>query len=450
MYIVPSRKKSGDKTYTYYNLVEGVRTSKGPRHRVILSLCELEHIDQESIKLLSRLIDQRLGGQIRLLPPEADEQLLRQEAERIAQMVVQKNAVDREHAEVVNVKLDRIEASEALLLGSVYLGEQMWKRLGLHLIMSECGFSARQCSLALVEVVARLVNPGSELATSSWIARTALSDLLGEKLDYVNKDSLYRISDQLWAKREPIERALAKSEAKLFDLEQTIVLYDLTSTYFEGPAMGNPKASMGYSRDNRGDCKQLVVGMVLDEAGFPKASETWKGNTHDSRTLEAMLEQLESRCGKSVGATVVMDRGIASADNVARLLEGGYHYIVAVAGNTRHRWVDEIKTGSFERLDGNHPQIEVCRKEREGESYLLVRSAKRVAKDKAIRERFSLRIESELTTLAASVAARKVKAQKARERIGRIRQRNQRASRYFVTELSENDGELKLTWGGYR
>ena len=182
MYIVPSRKKSGDKTYTYYNLVEGVRTSKGPRHRVILSLGKLEHIDQESIKLLSRLIDQRLGGQIRLLPPEADEQLLRQEAERIAQMVVQKNAVDREHAEVVNVKLDRIEASEALLLGSVYLGEQMWKRLGLHLIMSECGFSARQCSLALVEVVARLVNPGSELATSSWIARTALSDLLGEKL----------------------------------------------------------------------------------------------------------------------------------------------------------------------------------------------------------------------------------------------------------------------------
>ena len=105
------------------------------------------------------------------------------------------------------------------------------------------------------------------------------------------------------------------------------------------------------------------------------------------------------------------------------------------------------KTGSFERLDGNHPQIEVCRKEREGESYLLVRSAKRVAKDKAIRERFSLRIESELTKLAASVAARKVKAQKARERIGRIRQRNQRASRYFVTVLSENDGELKLTWG---
>ena len=105
------------------------------------------------------------------------------------------------------------------------------------------------------------------------------------------------------------------------------------------------------------------------------------------------------------------------------------------------------KPDHLSALYGNHPQIEVCRKEREGESYLLVRSAKRVAKDKAIRERFSLRIESELTKLAASVAARKVKAQKARERIGRIRQRNQRASRYFVTVLSENDGELKLTWG---
>ncbi|MEW5815071.1 MAG: IS1634 family transposase [Spirochaetota bacterium] len=446
MYIVPSYKKAGAKTYTYYNLVEGVRTSKGPRHRVILSLGKLENVPEERIKLLGRLIDQKLRGQIRLLPPEAEEEELKAEAERVVSVVVRKNAVERADEELVCVKLDQMEAGLAVLLGPVYVGLQMWKRLGLEETLRDCGLSKRQRNLAMVEVVGRLVEARSELATSGWVDRTGLSDLVGEKLDYVNKDSLYRVSDRLWALREKIESALGGSERGLFELEETMVLYDLTSTYFEGLAFSNPKAQLGYSRDRRGDCKQLVVGMVLDEAGFPKATETWKGNTHDSSTLEAMLQQLEARSGKRPGSTVVMDRGIATAHNVEFLKQWGYHYIVTLSGQSRYEWIDEIRGAEFRQLDIHHPDIEVCEREREGEVYLLVRSQPRIGKDKAIRERFCERLQEALRKMAPQVASGKLTRDKAWGKIGRLRQRYQRASRFFRVEIEGQEGKLDLHW----
>ena len=446
MYIVPSRKNVGQRIYTYYNLVEGVRTPKGPRHRVILSLGKLDNVAQEQIKLLGRLIDQRLTGQIRLLPPEADQQALKLEAERIAAVVVSKNASQSQAEGLVSVKLSQMQAGPALLLGSVYVGVQMWRRLGLEETLRQCGLSQRQRTLAMVEVVARLIEPRSELATSGWVARTGLSDLLGEKLEYVNKDSLYRISDRLWRAREGIEGDLGSSEESLFSLEQTMVLYDLTSTYFEGEAAVNPKAQRGYSRDRRGDCKQLVVGMVLDEAGFPKATETWSGNTHDGATLEQMLGQLQARSGKQEDATVVMDRGIGTADNVAYLKDSGYHYIVTVSGQSRYKWIEEIQRGQFRKLDSHHPQIEVCEKHKDGEVYLLVRSQPRAAKDRAIRERFSGRLQEALQKTAGQVASGKLTEEKALGRIGRLRQRHQRASRFFITELEEQEGASQLRW----
>jgi transposase len=446
MYIVASRKKAGEKTYTYYNLVEGIRTPRGPRHRVILSLGKLPDTPPERIKLLGRLIDQRLSGQIRLLPPEAEEESLRLEAERIAALVISKQAVDGEGEQLVSVKLDGIQAHEAVLLGPVYAGLESWRALGLDEVLIGCGFSSRQIALAMVEVVSRLVAPASELATSAWVGRTALSDLLGQKLASVNKDALYRISDRLWAQREKIESHLAGTERTLFELEETLVIYDLTSTYFEGLAEANPKAQRGYSRDRRGDRKQIVVGMVLDEAGFPKASESWSGDTNDSRTLEGMLRCLEARGGKRQGATVVMDRGIASAENIALLVDRGYHYVVTVAAQSRQRWIEEIRSADFQQLDEYHPQIEAFSREREGEMFLVVRSKPRIAKDRAIRQRFTARLSAALGKLADQVESSKIDRQKAQEAIGRLRQRYQRASRFFSTEVVEQDGALQLLW----
>ena len=446
MYIVASRRKSGGKTYTYYNLVEGVRTEKGPRHRVILSLGKLDHVREDRIRLLGRLIDQRLSGQKRLLPPEADEASLREEAERIARLVIEKQASENPSGERVSIDPEGMEVSEAVLLGPVHVGVGLWRTLGLDEILAEAGLGERQRIAAMVEVVARLVHPTSELATSRWVERTALGDLLARKLDFLSKDTLYRVSDKLWQAREHIEAALGEHERSLFALPETMVLYDLTSTYFEGRAESNGKAARGYSRDRRGDCKQLVVGLVLDEAGFPKATETWQGNTADSTTLAAMLDQLESRCGQQSGVTVVIDRGIASQDNLALLTERGYHYITGLAAGSRTQWLGEISEADFTPVDAEHPNVAVSLKQRDGEAFLLVRSADRIEKDRAIRERFTERLHAELTRIAEAVTSGKLTAEGAAERIGRARERYQRASRLFDTELIEDDEGLRLEW----
>ena len=444
MFIAPAVRRSGNKTYTYYKLVESIRTEKGPRQRTIMSVGKLEGTPPESIKLLGQLIHQRLTGQLRLLPLEAEEPVLNAEADRIAQLVLRKRAVEGPSAESINVKLAGVVVSQALLLGPVYVGLETWRTLELDRVLEECGLTARQRTLAALQVVGRLVSPASELATSGWVDRTAMADLLGQKLAYVNKDALYRVSDRLWSERERIEGHLGTTEGRLFELEETLVLYDMRSTYFEGLAAGNPKAQRGYSRDKRGDCKQIVVGMVLDEAGFPKASETWRGATNDSQTLEAMLEQLQVRTGKREGATVVMDRGIASAENVKLLKERGYHYIVALPGQSRRKWIDEIRRAEFRSLDERHPEIRVCIKQRDGEVYLIVRSEPRIAKDRAIRERFTLLLATGLKKLAGRVQKGKISRHKVQQRIGRLKQRYQRAARFFTTELIDTEAGLEL------
>src|SRR6185436_13671110 len=159
----------------------------------------------------------------------------------------------------------------------------------------------------------------------------------------LDDDALYRNLDRLHPNREGIERALAQREESLFNLDPTYCLYDLTSTYFEGQCLANPKAQRGYSRDHRPDCKQVVVGLVLDRDGFPKAHEVFEGNRQDRATLEDMLSLLEKRTRQRGGATVIVDRGMAYEENLAQIRARGHHYLVASRQSERQAWLDEIE-----------------------------------------------------------------------------------------------------------
>ena len=225
-----------------------------------------------------------------------------------------------------------------------------WEQLHCDQILKGQGFSERQCRLAEIQVVARLVAPSSELSTVSWFARSALDELMPGAAMSLNKDRLYRISDRLYAHRAAIERELAARERELFALEETIILYDLSSTYFEGVAANNEKAAHGYSRDHRSDRKQVVVGLVLDGEGFPKAHEVFAGNTKDQHTLAQMLDSLQHRMGGLAEgrATVVMDRGLATDENVALLRERGHHYIVTTKQSERQELFGEVDKTRFE------------------------------------------------------------------------------------------------------
>ena len=449
MFIMPARKRQGNKTYTYYNLVTTVRTPKGPRHRVVLSLGSLPGLSREQIKLLGRLITQKLGGTLRLLPEAST--ALEGRAERIAALVAEKRGREGQQGEQVRVDPESIRLSEALVMGPVYVGLELWRKLGLEEILSGCGFSPRRQHLACAEVIARLVAPGSELATSAWVARTALGLLLHDRLADLNKDALYRVSDRLWSQRENIEAALAGTERQLFELEECYILYDLSSTYFEGQCRYNHKAKRGYSRDHRGDCKQVVVGMVLDEAGFPKATEIYEGNSPDKGTLQSMLEGLQRRVGKREQApTVVMDRGVASEENLQRLKEAGYHYLVGCPGEQRDEWIGVIQAKEFHHVEAaskDHPGVEVCLQVRQQERYLFVRSRVRVQKDKAIRERFVARMQEGLQRLQRQVEQGRIKdPQKIQRRIGKLQERHKRGARFFHIEVQQQESSARLHW----
>jgi transposase len=194
-------------------------------------------------------------------------------------------------------------------------------------------------------VLNRLIFPLSEHAMPDWMGRTALGDIWGTDFSTLHDEALYRNLDRLHPNRERIEAALAEREKTLFNRDDTVSLYDLTSTDFEGQALSNPQAKRGYSRDKRPDGKQGLVGLVLDRDGFPKAHAVLDGNRQDRTTVGEMLDSLQKRTGSQPGSTVVVDRGMAFDENLAEIRARGHHYLVAGRQPERKAWREEFEQG---------------------------------------------------------------------------------------------------------
>ena len=341
MYLRQSTRTHKGKTYTNYLLVESVLTPKGPRQRAICSLGNLAPAPPEEWLALARKLESALGGQLSL--DAGDEKVdalvaaVRRGRKRKAKVVSERGG------ETITIDADRVEMEDAREAGSVHVGHQMWQRLDLEGILSRAGLPERACRLSEAMTLNRLIFPLSELAMPDWIRRTAIGDIVGEDFSELAEDSLYRNLDLLHPNRERIEKELAERERTLFNLDETFYLYDLTSTYFEGQAAANPQAKRGYSRDKRPDCKQLVIGLVLDRDGFPKAHEVFDGNVQDRSTVDKMLDALEKRTGKKPGATVIVDRGMAYEENLQQIQGRGLHYIVAGRQPERNDWLDDIE-----------------------------------------------------------------------------------------------------------
>ena len=196
-------------------------------------------------------------------------------------------------------------------------------------ILAQAGLNERTRQLTCAMTLNRLIHPASELAMPDWIRSTALADILQVDFQDLAEDALYRNLDKLHQQRVTIEAALAEREKTLFSLDQTVFLYDVTSTFFEGLALANPKAKRGYSRDHRSDCKQVLIGLAVNRDGFPLAHEVFAGNRHDSTTLEEMLTALDKRIGLHPGQTVVVDRGMSGEENLSKIVAKKLHYLVA-------------------------------------------------------------------------------------------------------------------------
>ena len=462
MYIRKSIRTYKSKTYTNYVLVESVVTRKGPRQKTICSLGDLSPRPRDEWLELARKIEDALVGQNNLLHGDDDE---------VTEIVgrVRARQTKEERAEpsasvprtrggaLIKVDPSRVTTEQHREAGPVHVGYQFWQRLGLDQILRDCGLSGVACRLACAMTLNRLIAPASEHAMPAWIRRTALADILGVSFEALEEDPLYEILDKLHPHRVAIETALVERERCLFDLDQTIYLYDLTSTYFEGLCALNPKAQRGHSRDKRSDCKQLVVGLVVNRDGFPLAHEIFAGNTRDHRTLGTMIDRLRERVGLKEGATVVVDRGMAFDDNLADIKARKLHYIVASRQPERNQWLAE-----FEDIDGFVPvlrepsplnpaqkkttiEVKVCA-DTDAETYVLCRSEQRIAKDRAIRAKHEALLLADIEKLSQRVANRQlVKLEKINQAIGRLRERYPRVARYHPLSYDEKTAALVST-----
>ncbi len=443
MYIRKSTRKYKGKTYTNYLLVESVQTPKGPRQRAICSLGNLAPAPVEEWLYLARRLESALRGQ---LPLDASDAKFEAVLESARQRRGKRRGFRPAAGAVVKVDTERVEVEEAREAGPVHVGHQMWERLGLDEILSRAGMSDPACTLSEAMTLNRLIDPSSELATPDWVRRTALGDILRTDFAELNEDHLYRNLDVLHPNREVIERELAEREQTLFNLDETIYLYDLTSTYFEGQAKGNPQAKLGYSRDMRSDCKQVVVGLVLDRDGFPKAHEVFDGNVQDRNTVGHMLDVLEKRTGKKSGSTVIVDRGMAYQENLDEIRARHYHYLVAGRQPERNEWLDELEKdeGWEEVIRKPSPRnpfqkktkVEIKRERKGDELFILCRSDGRQEKDRAIREKQEGRLLQDLEKLKRRIEKGRLKrSDKIHQAVGRLKERYPRVvARYYAIE----------------
>jgi len=457
MYIRTTTRKYKDKTYTNYLLVESLHTPKGPRQKVICSLGDLTPRPKEEWLKLARRVEAKLSGQEQFFdePDTEAEAIVRKvKEERGAKKKRKKEGRHRDRPrDLLAVHTDEVTTERHREAGSVHVGTQFWKRLGLDDILSKAGLTARARALTCVMTMNRLVHPSSELAMPDWIRSTALDDLLGIDFELLAEDSLYRNLDKLHPRRAAVESALFERERTLFNLDRTVFMYDLTSTYFEGQAACNPKSKRGYSRDKRPDCKQVVVGLVVNRDGFPIAHEVFEGNTQDRKTLGKMLDLIDRRVGLKPGQTVVVDRGMAYDDNLKEITERNLHYIVASRQSERDVWLADFEdTEGFEEVI-RHPSprnpfqkkshIQVKMRQRDGETLVLCLSSERKEKDRAIREKQEGRFLADVAKLQERVrSGGLVKPIKIGEAIGRVKERYPRVARYYAIEYDPKKKQL--------
>ena len=301
--------------------------------------------------------------------------------------------------------------------------------------------------MSLVLVIARLCRPSSELHIAEHFYRqTALSDILGVPDAKVNDARLYRTLDALLPHKEALETFLKNRLGELFDLEYDLLLYDVTSTFFEGKAEGNPLAQRGYSRDQRPDCKQVCIGLVVSRCGMPLGYEVFAGNTADVTTVEHIVETMEKRYGKS-DRIWVMDRGMVSEDNIAFLKRDNRRYILGATKSHLKKFEQQLLEQEWHTV---HEGVEVklCSSpDGDEEIFILCRSQDRRSKDEAILRRFEERIASRLESMQARCEKQRRDPQKVEREIGRLLGKNTRAAGLFEVEVKpDENGHAKLTW----
>ena len=428
MYLRHTTVRKQGKTRSYWRLVRSVRRGRKVVQETVAQLGELDAHGRARARALALQIIGR-DQQYELFEAEASES--------------------------VAVRLEQIRLERARGFGDVWLGWTLWRALELDRFCGEHLVEGRECvpwaAMAAILAIARLCEPASELhIAEDWYRRTALDDLLGVPAEHVNDDRLYRALDHLLPHKRALEAHLKQRLGALFGLDYELLLYDVTSTYFEGQAERNPLARRGHSRDHRRDCKQVCIGLVVTRDGMPLGYEVFAGNRTDVTTVEEIVSTMERRYGQA-SRVWVMDRGMTSAENVAWLQSSERHYLIGTSKSELKSFAPQLADAADWRQVRDGVEAKVCAGPDGSETFLLVRSADRQQKERAMHARFCERIETALARLHARIArARNPIDRNATERqIGRLLGRNSRAAARYAIRLVDDPATaagLRLEW----
>ena len=420
MYLRYKRVRKNGKTHTYWLLVRSVRHGKKVRQEVVATLGKLDARGRSRARAYADKITGR-----RLQPGLFEPR-------------------DEATADIASVHLKAVRVERARRFGDVYLGLAIWHALKLdeafERLIPEGREDIRWSSLAAVLVICRLCMPSSELSLAEDLYRqTALDDLLGIPEARVNDDRLYRTLDRVLVHKEAIEQHLRNRLGEMFGIKYDLLLYDVTSTYFEGQALGNPMAQRGHSRDHRPDCKQVCIALVVTREGIPLAHEVFDGNRVDVTTVKEIVGKIESRFGIA-DRVWVMDRGMASEANLEWLREGGRRYVIGAVRSDLRRFEQKIVEAKDWQQIRDDIEVKLCPSPEGDETYILCRSEARKEKDKAIVGRFSDRLREHLDRLQRRLtkAKKPIDRDSVNRQIGRMLAKHSRAAGRFVVTVRDS------------
>ena len=444
--------------YFTYRLVRGERVAGKVRQITLLNLGLHFAVKQQDWPLLCSRIEQLLHPQADCAPMRCNARLERAAQRYVGQLIARApraeapdtpadaskpSAADAQRTALVEqVEIDSLALTQPRSVGVEHVALHAVAELGLVEKLSELGVNGVMRACILGNLIGRIAQPASELATWNWLqAQSALGELLEVDFNGLSHMRLYRASDLLMAHREAIEHHVFATLRTLFSLEETVTLYDLSNTYFEGQAAGNPKAKNGRSKEKRSDCPLLTLGLVLDGSGFVRRSRTFSGNVGENTTLEEMLTGLQA----PAAALVIMDAGIATQANLDWLVAHGYRYLVVRRGGARQ--FDDAKAVSVETAGGAklrlHKELSADGKE----VHLYCHSAGRQAKETAMVGRFTKGFEQGLQKIVTGLTTPRGEKRydKLLERIGRLKQKSHGASQHYKLTLSTDESGKTVT-----
>lgn len=433
MFVKPYIKhnRTTGERYTVYKLVEGCRVNGQVTHRIIVSFGRLDELDTDDRKkLLGKRVEQMIvNGGSTLSISQADAQV-EQLARYYYEEVKKKKRYDIPHqkADWETVNMSTLKNRDAREVGAEWLCKQAVDQLGIGSFLLQSGWEQQDIALATTHIISRAVYPASELKTVSYIREnSAISEITGVNREKVTKDKLYGISHKLYQIKDPLEQYLSKLTNELFDLEDKIILYDLTNTYFEGRMRGSKIAKFGRSKEKRSDARIIVLAVVVNREGFLKYSNIYQGNMADCKTLEDIINALSAQTSFSHRKPIiVIDAGIATDDNLGMLKDKGFDYMCVSRSSLKEYFADTTAI-PVQISDKRKQPIELLKVKVNGESdqYLWVRSQAKKMKEDSMNGLLSQRFEEGIQNIQDGISKKRgtKKLNKVYERIGRLKQK---------------------------